>query len=412
MVIFCLTDKYPEAYERHYAFMLEGLAEVARNLHERGIKFVCVHGAPPHPIISAAIHASCIIVDCGYTRVLRLWRKVLAEQASVAVIEVEGEVVVPAKLLADKHDSFAATFRPRISARINEFLHDVEQQQLQTPSNNLDPFEVISKDAVIYDLLQDGVEHALASLDINRSVPRVSAGGGGGGEALRGGTSEALRHLDVFFSNCASSPCCSAATPAATPTRGGGWEGETVPGASPRVSAPAASKACQQLVKHVSSVDATEKKGGKCEERPIENYAVKRNHPALRKQSHLSPYLHFGHISVVAVGVAARVLMTRHTHLRKDLDVFWEELVVRCLSLPLTLLTLPVKYKSTNTDAHLRKGLHVFWEELVVRYSVYLLYQHFSTKTDAESAAGACRSVCSQIFTTPRLDSLVQRYRY
>lgn len=28
VVLFCLTDKYPEAYERHYAFMLEGLAEV------------------------------------------------------------------------------------------------------------------------------------------------------------------------------------------------------------------------------------------------------------------------------------------------------------------------------------------------------------------------------------------------
>jgi deoxyribodipyrimidine photo-lyase len=90
-------------------------------------------------------------------------------------------------------------------------------------------------------------------------------------------------------------------------------------------------------------VGATEKKGGKFEERPIENYALKRNHPALRKQSHLSPYLHFGHISVVAVGVAARALMTRHAHLRKDLDVFWEELVVRCSSLPHTLLALPVQ---------------------------------------------------------------------
>ena len=36
LVIFCLFDKYPEAYERHYAFMLEGLVEVERSLQQVG----------------------------------------------------------------------------------------------------------------------------------------------------------------------------------------------------------------------------------------------------------------------------------------------------------------------------------------------------------------------------------------
>jgi len=35
-VSFALTDNYPEASERHYAFMLEGLSETASRLADRG----------------------------------------------------------------------------------------------------------------------------------------------------------------------------------------------------------------------------------------------------------------------------------------------------------------------------------------------------------------------------------------
>ena len=46
VVVFGLFADYPEANERHFAFMLEGLAEVAGQLGERGIKFVMRGGAP------------------------------------------------------------------------------------------------------------------------------------------------------------------------------------------------------------------------------------------------------------------------------------------------------------------------------------------------------------------------------
>ena len=46
LVCFGLMDRYPEANARHYAFMLEGLAEVERDLSERGMAFVIRRGAP------------------------------------------------------------------------------------------------------------------------------------------------------------------------------------------------------------------------------------------------------------------------------------------------------------------------------------------------------------------------------
>ena len=128
LVLFCLTDNYPEAYERHYAFMLEGLVEVNVALRERSIKFAVVRGVAPDPVLAAARKASCVVTDCAYMRLLRGWRMALANEAQVAVFEVEGEVIVPSKLLMDKRDDFAASFRPRLMSHIKDFLVDVSPQ--------------------------------------------------------------------------------------------------------------------------------------------------------------------------------------------------------------------------------------------------------------------------------------------
>jgi deoxyribodipyrimidine photo-lyase len=292
IVLFCLDDKYPEAYERHYAFMLEGLALVAASLRLRGIKFAVVQGAAPGPVLAAARRASCVVTDCGYTRLFRRWCTGLAERAPVAVFQVEGDVVVPAKLLMDRRDDCAATFRPRLTRWVNDFLVDVTQQPVRFPSLTLALPEVFdSSDTVFYDV-EAGVDTVLEALDLNRSVPRACAGGGGDGEALRGGTREALRHLERFLGAMPT-------TRSPMGTEGGGEGG-------PPNYLPARS-----------------------ETRGIASYAERRNDASARKQSQLSPYLHFGQLSVIAVALAARALLAAHPHLQADVNVFWEELVVR-----------------------------------------------------------------------------------
>src|SRR5215213_7389823 len=46
LVVFGLTDDYPEANLRHYTFMLEGLRDVHKALEKRGIKMVVLKGSP------------------------------------------------------------------------------------------------------------------------------------------------------------------------------------------------------------------------------------------------------------------------------------------------------------------------------------------------------------------------------
>lgn len=63
VVGFGLTDAYPQANERHYAFMLEGLAEVAETLAERGIKFVVRRGSPDVVALALAEEAALVVAE-------------------------------------------------------------------------------------------------------------------------------------------------------------------------------------------------------------------------------------------------------------------------------------------------------------------------------------------------------------
>jgi len=239
-------------------------SQVAKQLRDRGIQFLVVHGCAPGPVLAAARHASCIICDCGYTRILRLWRKKLADESPVAVIEVEGEVVVPAKLLSDKMDSFAAHFRPRLARLLSAYLEDVQTQDVKVASLSLDPFEVLgSKDTIFHDL-NAGVEHVLAALDINRSVPRVGRGGGAGDVPLRGGATEAMRHLSLFF----AAPSSSTSRPCSTPGR----EGGSTVSICPSTYAPATPSLPATLTSSSSPAAA----GNHAGDRALDGYAAKR----------------------------------------------------------------------------------------------------------------------------------------
>ena len=65
-VIFGLTDNYPEANLRHYAFMLEGLRETQAALAKRGIAMAVQKGDPAKVAVKAAGEATVLVCDRGY----------------------------------------------------------------------------------------------------------------------------------------------------------------------------------------------------------------------------------------------------------------------------------------------------------------------------------------------------------
>src|SRR3712207_1507890 len=63
IVCFGLMDDYPEANERHYAFMIDGLRDVEAELRRRRIKFIVKHGSPPDVALHYAKRAALLVCD-------------------------------------------------------------------------------------------------------------------------------------------------------------------------------------------------------------------------------------------------------------------------------------------------------------------------------------------------------------
>ncbi len=181
IVFFGLTDHFPEANERHYAFMLEGLCEVQRSLTQRGIQLVILHQSPDQGAIRLAKKASLVVVDRGYLNIQRQWRRTVAERIGCPLIQVENDVVVPIEEASTKEEYAAATLRPKIHKKWKQFL---------VPLMPVDP-KAKPIDLEVDSFPIEPIGKSLEKLRIDRRVTPV--------DTFQGGTQEAKRHLEVFL---------------------------------------------------------------------------------------------------------------------------------------------------------------------------------------------------------------------
>ncbi len=181
LVFFGVTDRFPEANERHYTFMLEGLREVKRSLEQRGIQMVILHTSPDIGATRLAKKASLTVVDRGYLKIQRRWRDNAAAQMDCPLIQVESDVIVPVEEASPKEEYAAATIRPKIHRKLNHFLIPLKQFEPTVDSLSLhfDSFDI------------SDVDKAISKLHIDRNIKKV--------HSFHGGTKEALKHLEVFL---------------------------------------------------------------------------------------------------------------------------------------------------------------------------------------------------------------------
>jgi deoxyribodipyrimidine photo-lyase len=182
LVAFGLMDDYPEANLRHYRFMLEGLREVEECLARRRIRLVVRRGVPAEVALALATDAALLVCDRGYLRHQKGWRAEVAERAPCAVIEVEGDVVVPVEAASRKAEVAARTLRPKLYRVWDDYLTPLEDGTVQASSLGLP----IESEVDLSDL-----DRVLRRLKLDRSVGPV--------RRFRGGTGEARRHLEEFL---------------------------------------------------------------------------------------------------------------------------------------------------------------------------------------------------------------------
>jgi deoxyribodipyrimidine photo-lyase len=122
VVFFGLHAFVERANLRHYRFLVEGLPELAEGLERRGVGVV-VRRSPDHGLLPFldAVKPALVIGDENPLRQTEGWRQTIAAAIRVPLWTVDADVVVPSALLL-KEQYAARTIRPRIQARLDEFL--------------------------------------------------------------------------------------------------------------------------------------------------------------------------------------------------------------------------------------------------------------------------------------------------
>ncbi|MBD3274265.1 MAG: deoxyribodipyrimidine photolyase, partial [Candidatus Marinimicrobia bacterium] len=154
VVFFGITDDYPDANERHYAFMLQGLKETKHQLADRNIRLVVWHESPEKGIVRFAQDACGVVTDRGYTKIQRAWRTEVSENLECPFYQVETNVVVPVEVVSEKREYAARTIRPKIHQHLDTFLSPVEQVSIDNPSLSLgfDGLDISEPDAILKQL--------------------------------------------------------------------------------------------------------------------------------------------------------------------------------------------------------------------------------------------------------------------
>ena len=177
VVFFAPVPFYPRANLRHYAFLAQGVPDMARALAAKGVGFV-LRPYPRHSLIRFCEEVRpCLVVgDENPLQEPGRWRKVAAERLRVPLWTVDADVIVPSRLLL-KEQYAARTIRPRINALLPAFLEEPEEprprkrwrpppdvESLPPSAPWLDAFPA-ARDAWPVDSFTGGTKAGLAALD-------------------------------------------------------------------------------------------------------------------------------------------------------------------------------------------------------------------------------------------------------
>ncbi|RLN74689.1 hypothetical protein BBJ28_00003167 [Nothophytophthora sp. Chile5] len=192
------------ATERHAQFALEGLADAHRRLAGRGLSLDVIHhrhvaeGPKATNLTRAELltrcahHAALVVTDRPYLRPWRVALDTLVSSAEAAedddedatsnsfgIVQVEGDVVVPAAVASGKEEYAARTIRPKITRQLERYLVPLEvillDRAFQTAGTSL--LDVLTGSAELESLdvtTSEAIEQTLSLLDVDRSVSSVS----------------------------------------------------------------------------------------------------------------------------------------------------------------------------------------------------------------------------------------------
>ncbi len=207
IVFFAPIPFYPHANARHYAFLAQGISDIAADLAQRNIGFV-LRRWPDHHLLKFCeeVRPALIVGDENPLREPAHWRELVAtkvaDKLGIPFWTVDADVIVPSKLI-DKAQYAARIIRPKLALQLKTFLREPENLSATArvgtglcPVQNLETLPpTITFDELTLDwplersvqpvtsfrggtregmrLLRDFVRHKLSHYDRDRNHPEV-----------------------------------------------------------------------------------------------------------------------------------------------------------------------------------------------------------------------------------------------
>lgn len=245
VAFFAPVPFYPHANLRHYAFLNDGIPDIAEALAQRGVGFVLRH-YPDHNLLRFCdqVRAGLVVGDENPMREPEHWRQVVAKRLRVPLWTVDADVIVPSKLL-QKAQYAARTIRPRLQRELKRFLITPGNPKAKVPWEMPAGCQSLAVDTAVTD-----------GWPVDRSVSPIAD--------FRGGTKQASKILREFIA------------------------------------------------------------------KRLKGYSRNHNHPESDSTSHLSAYLHFGHIGPITVALEIQKADAPRADKEAFLDqlITWRELAI------------------------------------------------------------------------------------
>jgi deoxyribodipyrimidine photo-lyase len=173
---------FPEANARHYAFLLQGLADAKAGLEKRGIGFVMRKASPAKVAIDLAKDAALLVLDRGYLAIQKGWYREIAAKVKTRIVQVEGDVVVPVEVASKKHEFAARTLRPKLNRLWDPFIEELKPRKPKRTAGSLKLKSAIDV---------SDPEAVLAGMTLDRAVGPV--------KRFVGGETQARKRLKAFL---------------------------------------------------------------------------------------------------------------------------------------------------------------------------------------------------------------------
>lgn len=129
IIVFCLSDKFLNAQNRHYYFMIDNLQKCIKKSLKKNIPFYLLCGNPEEEILRMVkkADAGMLVTDFDPLKIKTAWKKNIAKSMTdlnVPFFEVDSHNIIPAWVVSQKKEWGAYTLRPKIRKMIGNYTED------------------------------------------------------------------------------------------------------------------------------------------------------------------------------------------------------------------------------------------------------------------------------------------------